>query len=61
MNLESFDKDRAIHNELQRADLRCAVENALDERRIVGAAAFGDVTIELRARLAGDDDAGVGR
>ena len=48
-----------IHDELQRTELRRAVEDALDERRVIGAAAFGHIAVELRPRLAGDDDAGI--
>ncbi len=40
-------------------DLRFPVEDALDERRVVGSSAGGDVAVELRTRLAGDDDARV--
>jgi hypothetical protein len=60
VDLQPLHENGSIHDELQRTELRCPVEDALNERRIFGAAAFGDVTIELRTRLAGDDDVGDG-
>jgi hypothetical protein len=59
VNFESRNENRAVHEELERAELLRTVEDALDERRVVRAAAFGDIAVELRPRLAGDDDAGV--
>ncbi len=56
--LKSRDKDRAVHNELERAELRRTVEDALDERGVVRATALGDIAVEFGAGLAGDDDAG---
>ena len=40
-------------------ELRRAVKDALDERRVVGATTFGDIAVELGAGLAGNDYAGV--
>ena len=40
------------------APFRRTVEDALDERGVVGAAAFGHIAVEFGAGLAGDDDAG---
>ena len=59
VNLEPRDKDRPIHNELQRAEFWSPVEDALNERGVIRAAAFGHITVELRTRLAGDDDMGI--
>ena len=59
MDLQAPHQDRAIDDQLQRAELRRAIEDALDERGVVGAAAFVDIAVEFCARLAGDDDAGI--
>ena len=60
VDLEAPHQDGAIHDELQRAELRRAVEDALDERGVIRAPTFGDIAVEARARLSGDDDSGVG-
>ena len=59
MDLEPLHEDRPIHDELERTQLGRPIKDALDERGVVGAAAFGDVAVELSARLAGDDDVGI--
>ena len=54
VDAESPDQNRSVDDELQRTQLRCAVEDCLNEGRIIRAPAGADVTVEFGSGLAGD-------
>lgn len=56
---ESGNQNGTVHHQLERAQFRRTIEDRLDERGFVRAAAFEDIAVQLRPCLAGNHDAGL--